>query len=62
MRPFSVSASKSKQQIQTVNDALMDLVEARLNDVDFGEVVDEIFRSRRLLNRLILAAKSLRQR
>lgn len=40
----------------------MDLVEARLNDVDFGEVVDEIFRSRRLLNRLILAAKSLRQR
>ena len=60
--PFLVSASKSKQQIRTVNDALVDLVEARLNDVDCGEAVDEVFRSRRLLNRLMLAAKALRQR
>ena len=58
VRPLS--ASKAKQQIRTVNHALIDLVEARLNDTDFGEVVDEVFRRRRLLNRLVQAAKALR--
>ncbi len=60
VRPFLVSASNAKQQIRTVNDALIDLVEARLNNSSFGEVVDEVFRRRRLLNRLVQAAKAVR--
>jgi AbiV family abortive infection protein len=60
VRPFLVSASKTKQQIRTVNDALIGLVEARLNNADWGEVVDKVFRRRRLLNRLVQAANTLR--
>lgn len=60
VRPFLVSASKTKQQIRTVNNALIGLVEARLRDGDFGEIVDMVFRRRRLLNRLVRAAKALR--
>ena len=53
VRPFLVSASNAKQQIRSVNDALIDLVEARLNNSSFGEVVDQVFRGRRLCNRLV---------
>jgi AbiV family abortive infection protein len=61
VRPFLVSASKAKQQIRTVNDALIELVEARLRDGDCdAEVFDQVFRRRRLLNRLVQAAKALR--
>jgi len=61
VRPFLVSASKAKQQLRTVNGALIDLVEARLRDTDCGEeVFDQVFRRRRLLNRLVQAAKALR--
>jgi AbiV family abortive infection protein len=60
VRPFLISASKAKKQIRTVNKGLIDLVEARLDDEGFGEVVDEVFRSRPLLEMLMQAAKSLR--
>jgi hypothetical protein len=39
---------------ESVNDALIDLVEARLNNSSFGGVVDQVFRGRRLCNRLVL--------
>jgi AbiV family abortive infection protein len=61
VRPFLISASKAKEQIRTVNEGLIGFVEARLRDNDFDtETYDLVFRRRRLLNRLKLAAKSLR--
>ena len=61
VRPFLISASKAKEQIRTVNQGLIDFVEARLRNIDFdAEPVDRVFRRRRLLNRLKLVAKSLR--
>lgn len=60
LRPFSISASKAKEQIRTVNDALIGFVSARLRDDDCDvETLDRVFRRRRLLNRLRKAAKIL---
>jgi len=61
VRPFLVSASKAKQQVRTVNNALMDAVEGTLNGTQYHEpVADKVFRSRRLLNKLLKAAKAVR--
>lgn len=61
VRPLLISASKAKQQIRTVNDALMDSVEGTLNGTyRYEEVADQVFRSRRLLNKLLRAAKTVR--
>jgi len=61
VRPFLVSASKAKQQIRTVNKALVDAVEGTLNGTHYYEpVADQVFRSRRLLNKLSKAAKAVR--
>jgi AbiV family abortive infection protein len=61
VRPFLISASKAKQQIRTVNNALIDAVEGTLNGVYCYEPVpDQVFRSRRLLNKLLKAAKTAR--
>jgi AbiV family abortive infection protein len=63
VRPFLVSASKAKQQIRTVNNALMDSVEGTLNGTYCYEgVAEEVFRSHRLLNKLLRAAKAVRLR
>ena len=61
VRPFLISALKAKRQIRTVNNALIDVVERTLNGTyGFEEVADGVFRSRRLLNKLTRAGKSLR--
>jgi len=61
VRPFLVSASKAKQQLWTVNTALMDCVKGTLNGTHYyEEVADQVFRSRRLLSRLARAAKTIR--
>jgi AbiV family abortive infection protein len=61
VRPFLISALKAKRQIRTVNNALIDVVEGTLNGTyGFEEVADGVFRSRRLLNKLTRAGKSLR--
>jgi AbiV family abortive infection protein len=61
VRPFLIPASKAKQQIRTVNDALIDSVEGTLNGTYcYEEVADQVFRSRRLLNKLLRAAKTVR--
>ena len=61
VRPFLISASRAKQQIRTVNDALIDSVEGTLNGTYcYEEVADQVFRSRRLLNKLLRAAKTVR--
>lgn len=61
IRPFLISASKAKQQIRTVNLALITLVKVRLREADCDEeVYDLVFRRRRLLNRLVRAATVLR--
>jgi AbiV family abortive infection protein len=58
VRPLRVSASKAKEQIRTVNQALIDAVEGTLDDrYDYEDTANRIFRSRRLLNRLLTAAK-----
>jgi AbiV family abortive infection protein len=60
VRPFLISASKAKQQIRTVNNALIDSVEGTLDGrFLYEEVADEVLRSRRLLNKLLRAAKSV---
>jgi AbiV family abortive infection protein len=61
VRPFLISASKAKQQIRTVNEALVDSVESTLNGTYCYEpVADQVFRSRRLLNELLRAAATVR--
>ena len=61
VRPFRMSASKAKQQIRTVNNALIDAVEGTLNGTYYYEPVpDQVFNSRRLLNKLLRAAKTVR--
>src|SRR5215469_7375581 len=61
VRPFLISASKAKQQIRTVNSALIDAVEGTLNGTYYYEPVpDQVFGSRRLLNKLLRAAKMVR--
>ena len=61
VRPFLIPASKAKTQIRTVNDGLIRLVEARLREIDCDEgMLDRVFRHRRLLNRLKLAARDVR--
>jgi AbiV family abortive infection protein len=61
VRPFLISASKAKQQIRTVNNALIDSVEGTLNGTyGYEDVADHVFRSRRLLNKLLRAAKTVR--
>jgi AbiV family abortive infection protein len=61
VRPFLISASRAKQQIRTVNNALIDAVEGTLNGAHYYEPVpDQVFRSRRLLNKLVRAAKTVR--
>lgn len=60
VRPFQVSPSKAKQQIRTVNNALIEAVEGTLNGkYCYEEVADRMFRSRRLLNKLLMAAKTV---
>ena len=61
VRPFLISASKAKQQIRTVNNALIDAVEGTLKGTYYYEPVpDRVFSSRRLLNKLLRAAKMVR--
>jgi hypothetical protein len=61
VRPFRMSASKARRQIRTVNKALLDAVEGTLDgSMYFEEAADQIFRSRRLLNKLQSAAKTVR--
>jgi AbiV family abortive infection protein len=61
VRPFLISASKAKQQIRTVNNALIDAVEGTLNGAHYYEPVpDQVFSSRQLLNKLLRAAKTVR--
>jgi len=61
VRPFLISASRAKQQIRTVNNALIDAVEGTLNGAHYYEPVpDQVFSSRRLLNKLLRAAKTVR--
>ena len=61
VRPFLISASKAKQQIRTVNNGLIDAVEGTLNGTHCYEPVpDQVFSSRRLLNKLLRAAKTVR--
>jgi AbiV family abortive infection protein len=61
VRPFLIPASKARKQIGTVNEGLISLAEARLRDLDFDEDnLDLVFRRRRLLNRLKLAARTLK--
>jgi AbiV family abortive infection protein len=60
VRPFLISPSTAKQQIRTVNNALMDSVEGTLDGTHYYEnVADQVFRSRRLLNKLLRAAKTV---
>jgi hypothetical protein len=61
VRPFLISASKAKQQLRTVNNALTGCVKGTLNGTHYyEEVADHVFRSRRLLNKLARAAKTIR--
>jgi AbiV family abortive infection protein len=61
VRPFLISASKAKQQIRTVNNALIDSVEGTLNGTYcYEDVAQQVFRSRRLLDKLMRAAKTVR--
>ncbi len=60
VRPFLISASKAKQQIRIVNTALIDSIEGTLNGAHYHEeAADQVFRSRRLLNKLLRAAKTV---
>jgi AbiV family abortive infection protein len=60
VRPFLMSASKAKKQIRTVNNALIDSVEGTLNgSYYFEEVAQGVLRSRRLLNKLLRAARTV---
>jgi AbiV family abortive infection protein len=61
VRPFLISASKAKQQIRTVNNALIDSIEGTLRgSIGYEEVADQVFRNRRLLKKLMRAAKTVR--
>lgn len=61
VRPFLISSSKAKQQIRTVNNALIDSVEGTLNGTYcYEDVAEQLFRSRRLLNKLLRAAQTVR--
>jgi AbiV family abortive infection protein len=61
VRPFLISASKAKRQIRTVNNALIDSVEGTLNGTYcYEDVADQVFRSRRLLGKLVRAAQTIR--
>jgi AbiV family abortive infection protein len=61
VRPFLISAPKAKRQIRTVNNALIDSVEGTLNGTHYHEqMADQVFRSRRLLNKLLRAAQTIR--
>jgi len=61
VRPFLITAIKAKQQIRTVNNALIDAVEGTLNGTfGYEDVADQVFRSRRLLIKLLWAAKTVR--
>lgn len=61
VRPFLMSALKAKQQIRTVNNALLGSVQGTLNETyGYEDVADHVFRSRRLLNKLLRAAKTVR--
>ena len=61
VRPFLIPASKARQQIRTVNNALIDSVEGTLQGTYcYEDVADQVFRNRRLLNKLIRAAKTVR--
>jgi AbiV family abortive infection protein len=61
VRPFLVSSSRAKRQVRLVNDCLIEYSEIRLRDSEYDdEISDQVFRRRRLLQRLKLAAKSLR--
>jgi hypothetical protein len=54
VRPFLISASKAKRQIRTINNALIDSVEGTLNGTYcYEDVAEQVFRSRRLLNKLL---------
>ena len=60
VRPFRASASKAKRQIRIVNNALIRAVEGTLSGkLCYEEVADQVFRSRRLLNKLVKAAKTV---
>lgn len=61
VRPFLVSKSKARSQLRMVNNALIEFVEARLADTDYGyECFDIVFRRRRLLKKLTGIAAALR--
>ena len=61
VRPFLISASKARRQIRTVNNALVDSVEGTLDGTYcYEDVADQVFRSRRLLNKLRTAAETVR--
>jgi len=59
--PFSVSKSKALDQVQTINDALIRLMEGTLSgDFGFEEVFDHVLRQRRILKKLKMAAVALK--
>ena len=61
VRPFLISPSKAKRQIRTVNNALIDAVKGTLNGMrTYEEVADQVFCSRRLLSKLVKAARTIR--
>jgi AbiV family abortive infection protein len=59
VRPFLVSKSKASEQVRTVNRALIDLIERRLEHGFDDEVSDQVLRRRRLLKRLQRAATTI---
>jgi AbiV family abortive infection protein len=61
VRPFLMASSKAKQQIRTLNNALIDSIEGTLKgSICYEEVADQVFRNRRLLKRLMRASKTVR--
>jgi len=59
VRPFLVPPSKARKQIRTVNNALIDLIELRLDNSFSEDISDQIFRRRRLLRQLRQATTTL---
>jgi AbiV family abortive infection protein len=60
VRPYLVSKAKASKQVRTVNRALIDLIERRLESGFDDEVSDQVLRRRRLLKRLQRAATAIR--
>jgi len=61
VRPFLISASKAKKQLRTVNTALTNAVRGTLDGTEYHEeVADQLFRSRRLLRKLMTTARFIR--